>query len=55
MLIANPIYDTAFKRLMENNRVAKFLIGTILDCKVTSLEHKAQERLKMDEFKRRVS
>ena len=34
MLIANPTYDVAFKRLMENNRAAKFLIGTILGCKV---------------------
>jgi hypothetical protein len=34
---------------MENNRVAKFLIGTIWGCKVVSLDHKAQERLKMDE------
>jgi hypothetical protein len=24
MIIANPIYDLAFKRLMENKRVAKF-------------------------------
>lgn len=37
MLIANPIYDVTFKRLLENDRVAKFLIGTILDCKVLSL------------------
>jgi hypothetical protein len=48
VLIANPIYDTAFKRLMENDRVAKFLIGTILGCKVISLTHKAQERVKRD-------
>jgi hypothetical protein len=47
MLIANPIYDTAFKRLMENDRVAKFLIGTILGCKVTSLEPSVQERTKV--------
>jgi len=38
MIIANPIYDVAFKRLLENDRTAKFLIGTILDCKVLSLE-----------------
>ncbi|MCL2100375.1 MAG: hypothetical protein FWH22_01525, partial [Fibromonadales bacterium] len=37
MLIANPIYDVTFKRLLENNRVAKFLIGTILGCDVLSL------------------
>ncbi|MEM1214119.1 MAG: hypothetical protein AAGJ82_00440 [Bacteroidota bacterium] len=30
MVIANPIYDVVFKRLMENERVAKFFIGTII-------------------------
>ena len=48
MIIANPIYDTAFKRLLENDKVAKFLIGTILDCKVLTLESKIQERTKFD-------
>ena len=48
MIIANPIYDTAFKRLLENDKVAKFLIGTILDCKVLTLEPKIQERTKFD-------
>lgn len=38
MIIANPIYDVTFKRLLENDRAAKFFIGTILDCKVLSLE-----------------
>ncbi len=28
MVIANPIYDVVFKRMMENERVAKFFIGT---------------------------
>jgi hypothetical protein len=28
MIIANPIYDVVFKRMMENERVAKFFIGT---------------------------
>jgi hypothetical protein len=43
MLIANPIYDVTFKRLLENDRVAKFLIGTILDCKILSLVPSIQE------------
>lgn len=30
MVIANPIYDVVFKRMMENERVAKFFIGTLL-------------------------
>ncbi len=38
MIIANPIYNATFTRLLENDRVAKFLIGTILGCEVRSLE-----------------
>jgi hypothetical protein len=48
MIIANPIYDVTFKRLLENDRTAKFLIGTILDCKVVSLEPAVIERTKYD-------
>jgi hypothetical protein len=44
MLIANPIYDVIFKRLLENDRAAKFFIGAILDCEVLSLEPTTQER-----------
>ena len=43
MIIANPIYDVVFKRLMENDRVAKFFISTLLGQKVESLELKPQE------------
>jgi hypothetical protein len=43
MIIANPIYDVVFKRLMENERVAKFFIGTLLDETVEHIEVKPQE------------
>jgi hypothetical protein len=43
MIIANPIFDVVFKRLMENERVAKFFISTILDEVVESVEVKPQE------------
>lgn len=43
MLIANPIYDVVFKRLLENERVAKFFIGTLLEETVTAIEVKPQE------------
>jgi len=43
MLIANPIYDVVFKRLMENEKVAKFFIGTLLDQNIESLQIKPQE------------
>ena len=39
MIIANPLYGVTFKRLLENNGVAKFFIGTILDCEIVSLVH----------------
>jgi uncharacterized coiled-coil protein SlyX len=38
MIIANPIYDTVFKRLMENERAARFFIGTLLDEEITSVK-----------------
>ena len=49
MIIANPIYDVTFKRILENDRAAKFLIGTILDCEVLSLvpttrEHTGEDK-----------
>ena len=43
MIIANPIYDVVFKRLMENDRVAKFFIGTLLEQTIESIEIKPQE------------
>jgi len=43
MFIANPIYDLSFKKLMENNKVAKFLLGTILKCEILSLEATSTE------------
>ncbi|MGB3618439.1 MAG: hypothetical protein WBA12_09980 [Catalinimonas sp.] len=43
MLIANPIYDVVFKRLMENEKVAKFFIGTFLNATVEDLSVRPQE------------
>jgi len=43
MVIANPIYDVVFKRMMENERVAKFFIGTLLDETIETVEVKPQE------------
>jgi hypothetical protein len=55
MIIANPIYDATFKRLLENDRVAKFLIGTILDCKVLTLEPTVQEYTEIEKDTQKVS
>jgi hypothetical protein len=43
LIIANPIYDTVFKRLMENQRIAKFFISTILEQPVEDLIVMPQE------------
>jgi len=43
MVIANPMYDVVFKRLMEDNRIAKFFIGTLLEQIIESVEVKPQE------------
>jgi hypothetical protein len=50
MIIANPIYDTVFKRMMENERVAKFFIGTLLDQFIENVEVKPQEFTYTDEL-----
>ena len=43
MVIANPIYDVVFKRIMENERVAKFFIGTSLEETIETVEVKPHE------------
>ena len=43
MLIANPIYDSVFKYLMEDNRVARLLLGAVIGKKIISLEPRPQE------------
>ncbi len=50
MVIANPIYDVVFKRMMENEKVAKFFIGTLLEQIVETIEVKPQEFTYTDEL-----
>ncbi|MDR0609629.1 MAG: hypothetical protein LBG58_05920 [Planctomycetaceae bacterium] len=40
IIIANPIYDTAFKRLMDDMENARFFIETLIDQKVESIQLK---------------
>ncbi|MDR0725689.1 MAG: hypothetical protein LBF59_06775 [Prevotellaceae bacterium] len=42
-IIANPIYDTVFKKLMENMRIVKFFLSVILGRQVTAVEVLPQE------------
>jgi len=44
VFIANPIFDTVFKHLMENNRVARFFVETIIDQPVENIGVTQQER-----------
>ena len=48
MLIANPIYDTVFKHLLENEKVAKFFISTLLGKTVHSIEVRSPEHTHID-------
>ena len=55
MIIANPIYDTVFKRLMENKRIARFFVETIIEEKVEDIAIVPQEytyhaKVKTDTF-----
>ncbi|MDR0699483.1 MAG: hypothetical protein LBG28_09760, partial [Tannerella sp.] len=51
-IIANPIYDTVFKRLMENQRIAKFFISAILEQSIEDLQILPQEFIyKLDDAK----
>jgi len=43
MKIINPLYDNAFKYLMDNEQIAKIVLSIILDKKVISLQSKPQE------------
>ena len=43
MTIANPLFDTIFKKLIENDRVAKFFIGTLLEQNIHALQVITQE------------
>ncbi len=44
MRIANPIYDTVFKYLMEDSKIAKLLLSAIISQEITDLKFLPQER-----------
>ena len=45
MRIANPMYDAAFKYLMDDQAAARLLVGAVLGEEVVSLEALPQERV----------
>ncbi len=44
MRIANPNYDIVFKYLLEDNALAKLILGTILHTEIIELQFCPQER-----------
>ncbi|MEM0992883.1 MAG: hypothetical protein AAGI49_07585 [Bacteroidota bacterium] len=51
MKIINPLYDYAFKYLMQNNRIAKKVLSTLLECEVEELTVEQQEIVAVDDTK----
>ena len=47
--VCNPIYDTVFKYLVEDERVAKVLLGCILNKKIVHVEIKGHESTYRDD------
>jgi len=45
MQIANPIYDVVFKYLMEDSKIAKLLISTIIGEKILALDFLPREKV----------
>ena len=45
MQIANPIYDVVFKYLMEDSKIAKLLISTIIGEKIVTLDFLPREKV----------
>jgi len=53
MIIANPIYDIVFKRLMENKRIARFFVETIIGEKVEDIAVVPQEYTSLTAVKKK--
>ena len=48
-VIANPIYDVAFKFLMEDKKVAKILLSALLKKEILELEMRRHEYTSMEQ------
>lgn len=49
MKIINPLYDLAFKYLMQNEVIAKKVLSTLLECEIVELSVEQQELVAFDE------
>jgi len=52
MKIINPLYDKAFKYLMENEKLAKKVLSVILDVKVEEVKLESQETVHFSDTRR---
>ncbi|GAB4402352.1 MAG: hypothetical protein OHK0039_00250 [Bacteroidia bacterium] len=52
MIIANPLYDVAFKYLMEDTEVARQLIGAVIGQDILHLELAAQEHVTIEDMRK---
>ena len=43
LYVANPIYDSVFKYLMEDERIARSLLSALLKKKVVKVEQRPHE------------
>ncbi|MDR3233577.1 MAG: hypothetical protein LBT46_07955, partial [Planctomycetaceae bacterium] len=55
IIIANPIYDVVFKRLMEDTKNVRFFIETILDQQVVDIQFRPQEYTLPKKYKERLT
>ena len=49
MIIANPIYDSVFKYLMEDTDLARDILSVIIGEEIVELEMRPQERAGLSE------
>jgi hypothetical protein len=52
-IIANSIYDTVFKRLMENQRIVKFFLSTIIKHPCVKIRRTHTDMLSKTKFEAR--
>jgi hypothetical protein len=49
MIIANPLFDAYFSRLMVHEPIAKFFVGTLLSCEVQSVQFRPKKYARVAE------
>jgi flagellar biosynthesis/type III secretory pathway protein FliH len=52
--IVNPLYDAAFKYLMDDNNIAKLILSTIIGEKIIHLKAKPQEQVSISSIQEQI-